>query len=185
MSETRPGQNASGVPIPEQGGGLSPFAAELVSLLPRLRRYAMTLTRSSSEADDLAQASCERALKAQTQFQEGTRLDAWLFSITRNLWIDALRKRQREGRVEEIDAHLDLPGEDGRQVNEVALTVDSVQQALAQMPEDHRRLLMLICVDGCSYRDASEQLAIPIGTVMSRLSRARHALAARLGMDPK
>lgn len=185
MSETRPGQNASGVPIPEQGGGLSPFAAELVSLLPRLRRYAMTLTRSSSEADDLAQASCERALKAQTQFQEGTRLDAWLFSITRNLWIDALRKRQREGRVEEIDAHLDLPGEDGRQVNEVALTVDSVQQALAQMPEDHRRLLMLICVDGCSYRDASEQLAIPIGTVMSRLSRARQALAARLGMDPK
>lgn len=185
MSATRPGQNASGVPIPEQGGGLSPFAAELVSLLPRLRRYAMTLTRSASEADDLAQASCERALKAQAQFQEGTRLDAWLFSITRNLWIDALRKRQREGRVEEIDAHLDLPGEDGRQVNEVALTVDSVQQALAQMPEDHRRLLMLICVDGCSYRDASEQLAIPIGTVMSRLSRARQALAARLGMEAK
>ncbi len=185
MSETRPGQNASGSPLPGRAGGLSPFATELVALLPRLRRYAMTLTRSASEADDLAQASCERALKAQAQWQEGTRLDAWLFSIARNLWIDALRKRRREGRSEEIDAHLDLPGEDGRQVNEVALTVDSVQQALAQMPEDHRRLLMLICVDGCSYRDASEQLAIPIGTVMSRLSRARQGLAVRLGMDPK
>ena len=185
MSDRLSGQNASGQPPPGGGGRLSPFATELVALLPRLRRYAMTLARSASEADDLAQASCERALKAQAQFQEGTRLDAWLFSIARNLWIDALRKRQREGRTEEIDAHLDLPGEDGRQVNEVALTVDSVQQALAQMPEEHRRLLMLICVEGCSYRDASEQLAIPIGTVMSRLSRARQGLAARLGMEAK
>src|SRR5690606_23180552 len=117
MSDRLSGQNASGQPPPGGVGGLSPFATELGALPPRLRRYAMTLTRSASEADDLAQASCERALKAQAQFQEGTRLDAWLFSITRNLWIDALRKRQREGRVEEIDAHLDLPGDDGRQVN--------------------------------------------------------------------
>jgi RNA polymerase sigma-70 factor (ECF subfamily) len=162
---------------------LSAFASELVALLPRLRRFTLSLTRSASEADDLAQATCERALKAQALWQPGTRLDAWLFRIARNLWIDSLRKRRSEGQSEALEDHLDLAGEDGRHVGDVALTVDSVQQALGAMPSDHRELLMMVCVDGKSYREASQQLSIPLGTVMSRLSRARQGLAAKLGMD--
>ena len=163
----------------------SAFASELVALLPRLRRYAMTLTRSASEAEDLAQAACERALRAQARWQEGTRLDAWLFSIARNLWIDQLRKRRREGAGEALDLHPELQGEDGRQVTETSLTAGSVQQALEEMPPEQRDLLLLVCVDGLSYRDASDRLSIPIGTVMSRLSRARLGLARRLGMEPR
>lgn len=173
-----------GSTLPSQGAELTPFAAELISLLPRLRRYAMTLTRSVSEAEDLAQACCERALRAQAQWQEGTRLDAWVFRIARNLWIDQLRKRRREGASEALEAHPDLPGEDGRQVTETALTADSVQRALTELPAEQRDLLLLVCVDGLSYRDASNRLSIPIGTVMSRLSRARLGLARKLGMEP-
>jgi len=183
MHET--GTNPQGYAAPPQAATTPAFATELIALLPRLRRYTMTLTRSTSESEDLAQAACERALRAQAQWQEGTRLDAWLFSIARNLWIDQLRKRRREGASEALDLHPELQGEDGRQVTESALTAGSVQQALEEMPSEQRDLLLLVCVDGLSYRDASDRLSIPIGTVMSRLSRARLGLARRLGMEPR
>jgi RNA polymerase sigma-70 factor, ECF subfamily len=160
----------------------STFARELVDLLPRLRRFAMSLTGRADEADDLVQAACERALKAQDQYEAGTRLDAWLFRIVRNLWIDQIRKRKSEGVREDIDEMPEVSGEDGRQVATTRLTARDVGAALARLPVEQREVIRLVCIEEASYKDAAEQLGVPIGTVMSRLSRARLALGKDLGL---
>lgn len=159
----------------------TPFAEELVALLPRLRRFARSLCGDATLADDLVQHACERALKARDQWQEGTRLDAWVFCILRNLWIDGVRaRREREAAsVEEAEAVM---GEDGRRVAHAALAAGATLRALASLAEDHRQVLTLVCVDELSYREAADALDVPIGTVMSRLARARRALGAALGL---
>jgi RNA polymerase sigma-70 factor (ECF subfamily) len=160
----------------------SPFAEELVALLPRLRRFARSLCGDQALADDLVQGACERALKAQHQWEPGTRLDSWMFRILRNLWLDGVRKKRSEGVSEPVDDMKGLAGEDGRQVAHASLLAGAVMQGVAALPEDHRRVLTLVCIEELSYREAAEALGLPIGTVMSRLSRARRALAAGLGL---
>jgi RNA polymerase sigma-70 factor, ECF subfamily len=160
----------------------SPFAEELVAMLPRLRRFARSLCGDATLADDLVQLACERALKARDGFEPGTRLDAWLFRILRNVWIDGLRKKRGEGVAQPIEDATGLVGEDGRRVAHAAIAANAVMEGMARLAEDHRLVLTLVCVDELSYREAAEALGVPIGTVMSRLSRARRALAAALGM---
>lgn len=160
----------------------SAFAEELIALLPRLRRFALSLCGDRALADDLVQGACERALKAQDQWEPGTRLDAWTFRILRNLWLDGVRKKRSEGVSEPVDDMIGLAGEDGRQVAHASIAAGTVLKGVEALPEDHRRVLTLVCIDELSYRDAAEALGVPIGTVMSRLSRARKALAASLGM---
>lgn len=159
----------------------TPFAEDLVALLPRMRRFARSLCGDATLADDLVQLACERALKARDQWQEGTRLDAWAFRILRNLWIDGVRaRRDREtGSIEDAEH---VAGEDGRRVAHAAIAAEATLQALAGLSDDHRRVLTLVCVDEMSYREAAEALGVPVGTVMSRLARARKALAAALGL---
>jgi RNA polymerase sigma-70 factor (ECF subfamily) len=161
----------------------SAFAKDLVSLLPRLRRFALSLTGSTDEADDLVQAACERALRARDQWVPGTRLDSWVFRIMQNLWIDSIRKRKAEGVPQVIDETFDIKGEDGRTVTENALTLDEVRSALKGLPEDQRAVLLLVCADERSYQETAETLGVPVGTVMSRLARARRNLAAALHLD--
>jgi RNA polymerase sigma-70 factor (ECF subfamily) len=161
----------------------SPFAEDLVALLPRLRRFALSLTRSAAEADDLVQAACERALRARDQWIPGTRLDSWLFRIMQNLWIDAIRRRRTEGLTESLDDAFDIAGEDGRHVAETAMTLDEVKSAMDELPEEQRTVLLLVCADERSYQETADALGIPIGTVMSRLARARRNLAATLRLD--
>lgn len=161
---------------------MTSFAEELVALLPRLRRFARSLSGDASLADDLVQLACERALRSQTQWEEGTRLDAWVFRILRNVWIDAVRKRRGEGVVQPVEEALDLAGEDGRRVAHASIAANAVMEGLASLADDHRQVLTLVCVEELSYREAAEALGVPIGTVMSRLSRARRALAGALGM---
>jgi RNA polymerase sigma-70 factor (ECF subfamily) len=161
----------------------SAFAKDLVSLLPRLRRFALSLTGSTVEADDLVQAACERALRARDQWVPGTRLDSWVFRIMQNLWIDSIRKRKAEGVPQVIDETFEVKGEDGRTVTENALTLDEVRSALKGLPEDQRAVLLLVCADERSYQETAETLGLPIGTVMSRLARARRNLAAALHLD--
>ena len=157
---------------------------ELVALLPRLRRFGLSLTRSQDKADDLVQAACERALRALESYQPGTRLDSWMFRIMRNLWIDEVRKARTQGQHDDVDSHFDLAGDDGVKGVELRSEANAVEQAILRLPEEFRSVLVLVCVDELSYREAADVLGIPIGTVMSRLARARKAVANDLGLEP-
>ena len=147
------------------------FRAELIALLPRLRRFALGLTAHPDRADDLVQAGCERALARQQQWEPGTRLDSWLYKILQNLWIDQLRaSRELTAEPEEIE---NVPDRDWNRGMEAKLALEQVVEAMRQLPEAMRLVLTLVCVEGLSYKEAAAQLDVPIGTVMSRLARAR------------
>jgi RNA polymerase sigma-70 factor (ECF subfamily) len=158
----------------------SSFAQDLIALLPRLRGFARSLTGKAEEADDLVQAACERALRAQASWEPGTRLDAWLFKIIKNLWIDQIRRRRREGATMPLEDAPEIEGMDGRRLVETRLTLAKVEQVMASLTREHREVLQLVCVEELGYAEAAQRLNVPVGTVMSRLSRARLALASRL-----
>ena len=154
---------------------------EIVALLPRLRRFALSLTGNRADADDLVQDTVERALRHLDQWQRGTKLDSWMFRITQNLFIDARRAAKRKRHVL-VDAGGALPdaGIDGVRAAEARVTWMQTCAALATLPADQRSAVALVLVDGMSYRDASQVLGVPIGTLTSRLARARDALATRI-----
>ncbi|MGE0283293.1 MAG: sigma-70 family RNA polymerase sigma factor [Rhizobiaceae bacterium] len=153
-----------------------PVEDQLVAFLPNLRRFAISLCRDRELADDLVQSACERALANAGSFLPDTRFDAWMFLILRNLWIDDARRKQTRGIQEDVDAKVDLVGATGVEV-ESRLELKSVAEAIDLLPEDQREVLLLVCVEGLSYKEAAEVAGAPIGTVMSRLARARLALA--------
>jgi RNA polymerase sigma-70 factor, ECF subfamily len=155
------------------------FTEQLVASLPRLRRFARGLSGTAAQADDLVQSACERALSRRHQFQEGTRFDSWMFRIVQTLWIDHLRSR--DVRKEEPEGEDDRLGSDEpvRRV-EARLALEEVRRAAARLPPEQRAALMLVTVDGFSYKEAAEIAQVPVGTIMSRLARARVALLALL-----
>ncbi len=158
------------------------FSEELIRLLPNLRRFAVFLCRRSDLADDLVQITAERALAARDRFDPTTRMDAWLFRILRNAWIDHARRTTTQGQT--VDVH-DMPealSVDGVAQTEAILMLRKTEAAMATLPDDQREVMMLVCVDDLSYREAAEVIGVPIGTVMSRLARARLALAEKLGI---
>ncbi|HTH98026.1 MAG TPA: RNA polymerase sigma factor [Stellaceae bacterium] len=156
------------------------FRDQLVTVLPRLRRFARGLAGNATQADDLVQSACERALSRQQQFQEGTRFDSWMFRIVQTIWIDQLRARAvRKEDGSEIDEERYGNDEPVRQV-EARLALAEIRQAMSRLPEEQRVVLMLVTVEGYSYREAAEIADVPLGTVMSRLARARAALAVLL-----
>lgn len=157
---------------------------QLIAFLPNMRRFALSLSRAPDIADDLVQQACERALANAASFEPGTRFDAWIFRIIRNLWIDRTRRQKTAGPSEDVYERQDLVGEDGQQVVDARQALTSVKEALDAMPEEQRAIVMLVCVDDLSYRDAAEVLGVPIGTVMSRLARARKRLAELTGINP-
>ncbi len=155
------------------------FGDQLIAVLPRLRRFARGLTGSAVEADDLVQAACERALSRAHQFQEGTRFDSWMFRIVQTIWIDQLRAR--DTRKEEAESEGERIGTDEPERRaEARLALEEVRNALRLLPADQRTALLLVTVDGLSYREAAEVADVPVGTIMSRLARARIALQAKL-----
>jgi RNA polymerase sigma-70 factor (ECF subfamily) len=156
---------------------------QLVAFLPNLRRFAISICRSRELADDLVQMACERALANEHRFEEGTRFDAWMFRILRNLWIDEARKRKTAGPQEDIEARDDLVGVSGERETEARLTLKSVAEAIDGLSEEQREVLLLVCVEELSYKEAAEVLGVPIGTVMSRLARARRNLAEAAGIS--
>lgn len=159
----------------------SDFAQSLIALLPRLRRFGLALAGTADAADDLVQAACERALRRRDHFVPGTRLDSWVFRIMQNLWIDSRRQHARRGGTPDDDEALAvLPGTDGRRATESTITLSRVLAAMDHLPEDQRAVLAAVCVEGLSYAEAATLLDIPLGTVMSRLFRARRALAESL-----
>jgi len=154
-----------------------PLHAEIAALLPRLRRFARALTFNREDADDVVQIAVERAISRSVQWQAGSRLDSWMFRIVKNAWIDEVRSRSRR-------EHLFAPEEAGETVGDESAEAHqqrlAIQKAVSLLSEDHRVVIGLVLVDGLPYKEAAAVLDIPVGTLMSRLSRAREALQALL-----
>ncbi|MFV0493015.1 MAG: RNA polymerase sigma factor [Pseudorhodobacter sp.] len=159
------------------------FANDLVKLLPRLRRFALGLCGNQDDADDLVQAACVRALKNEDAFVQGSRMDSWMYRIVQNLWLDNRRRVQVRGSaVDPEEAGLNDGGLAARGAEDRML-LSQVFNEMDRLPEAQRIVLTLVAVEGMSYREVAETLEIPMGTVTSRLIRAREALAG--GLVPK
>lgn len=151
----------------------------LLELLPALRRFCAALTGSRPDADDLLQSTVERLLSS--SMPEGADLKRWAFRVARNLFIDEHRKRIVRSADPYEDTH---PGRDGEASAANALTLGKVREAIAALPAEQRMVVGLVAVEGFSYKEAAETLEIPIGTVMSRLARARKTLTDSFGREP-
>lgn len=166
----------------EQQATTPDIRRDLVSLLPRLRRFAITLTRNIADADDLVQETCERAIMKSHLWNGEGRLESWLYAMTRNIWVDEIRKRKVRtgaGTVDAADQNeliIDPAGEK-------AVYANQLHKMVTSMPEGLASVFLLVNVEGHSYRETAQILSIPIGTVMSRLSAARLRLAAMITGD--
>ncbi|ROR34651.1 sigma-70 family RNA polymerase sigma factor [Inmirania thermothiophila] len=162
---------------------MSEEAGQLVAHIPRLRRYARALVGDPEAADDLVQDTLERALTRLNRFRPGTDLRAWLFTIMHNLYVSALRRYHRRP--------LHHAFEEGREGvpggQEDSLRLDELEAALARLPSAQREVLLLVVLEGMRYEEVAAVLEIPLGTVMSRLYRARERLRRLLegGAGPR
>jgi RNA polymerase sigma-70 factor, ECF subfamily len=154
------------------------LSEELVTLLPRLRRFARALSRNPHDADDLLQLAIERALTRAEQLRDDAPVANWMFGIVRHAWIDELRARARGARVFGPESEGERVA-DARQSADVELL--SVQDAMARLPEEQRVAVALVLIEGLSYKEAAHVMEVPIGTLTSRLARGREALQAMLG----
>ena len=147
-------------------------SAEIAAHIPRLRRYARALAGDSHRADDLVQDTLERALVKFRLWRRGSDLRAWLFTIMHNVFINQLKGRREFALDDAIEAGLQsAPQSD-------ALELRDLDAALRQLPAEQREVLLLVGLEQLSYTEASKVLDIPVGTVMSRLSRGRERLRA-------
>ncbi|MGZ0716393.1 sigma-70 family RNA polymerase sigma factor [Pseudomonas palleroniana] len=145
---------------------------QLRELIPRLRRFAVSLTRNTSSADDLVQSTLERAITRWADKRSEGDLRAWLFSILYRQFLDAHRRSRRYARMLEF-----FTGRDDAQPSvERTVMAQSTLQAFDQLSTEQRALLLWVSVEGLSYKEVADILEVPLGTVMSRLSRARQAL---------
>ncbi|OFZ93147.1 MAG: RNA polymerase subunit sigma-24 [Betaproteobacteria bacterium RIFCSPLOWO2_02_67_12] len=147
--------------------------AQVVAYIPRLRRYARALVGERFAADDLVQDTLERALNKLHLWKRGTDLRAWLFTVMHNVHVNQVRGR-REYAALDAEA-LELPV---RATQDVGLETRDMERMLMQLPVEQRKVLLLVVLEDMSYGEAASALGIPIGTVMSRLSRAREKLRA-------
>jgi RNA polymerase sigma-70 factor (ECF subfamily) len=152
----------------------------LIDLIPRLRRFARVLTGNQADADDVVQACLEKAMANIDQWQPGTRLDSWLLRIARNTWIDDRRRAHNSKGHDDIGEMIDLAGDDGVALVEASDEARMVRAAVDRLPPEQRDVVALVMLEEMSYRDAADALGVPIGTVMSRLSRAKAALARQI-----
>ena len=154
--------------------------ADLLRALPHLRAFAISLTGDIERADDLVQETIVRALGNLEKFAPGTNLHAWLFTILRNQFLTGWRKTRRE--VEDVDgAHAArlcvAPDQDER------LEVEDLRAALAQLSPDQREAVLLVCAERYSYDEAAKICAVPVGTIKSRVCRARTRLVELMGEE--
>lgn len=153
----------------------------LEAQIPRLRRYSRALTRDTQRADDLVQDTLVRALMKQDRWEPGTNLRAWLFTLMHNQYVNNVRRANREaGTIDINDVSSSLVATTdptaSRQLYEL-------ERALGQLAAEQREAILLVGLEGFSYEDAATILAIPVGTVRSRLSRGRESLRRQLGMQ--
>ena len=154
------------------------FRQHLLAAIPKLRAFALSLAAHADHADDLVQETLMKAWNHQNSFQDGTNIKAWLFTILRNEYFSQLRKRRRE--VEDADgdyaAGVMTPGGQESQLDMADLRI-----ALQQLPADQREAVVLVGASGFSYQEVADICHVPVGTVKSRVNRARNKLAMLLG----
>lgn len=158
------------------------LASEIAALLPRMRRFARSLTYHREDADDLVQIAMERALGRSEQYTPGTRLDSWMFRIIKNAWIDEVRSRARRDELFAPEEAGEQVGDDFAQAHQQRL---AIQKAVSLLSDEHRLVVGLVLVDGLGYKEAAEVLEIPVGTLTSRLARAREYLQQILSDQTK
>lgn len=146
----------------------------LVGETGRLTKFALHLTRNRTDADDLLQSTCLRALEKADSFENGTNLFGWASKIMFNLFVSGYRRRVRfETR---FDPESYLENESVAATQDIVAELVNVRKAMMELSADHRRVLVLVCVDGRNYEEVSALLQVPVGTVRSRLSRARRQM---------
>lgn len=155
-------------------------AQEIVKLLPRLRRFARALTGNMADADDLVQSACEKAFQRMDQLRDDVLLDRWMFAIVRNAWRDDRRSARVKSPHDDVSEMIDLVGEDGRETTDRRSEMAELRRAVDMLPLEQREVVSAVILEGLAYREAAELLNVPIGTVMSRLSRARGTIAQTL-----
>lgn len=160
-----------------QARGFAARRRELIDVLPNIRRFAMSLAGSLADADDLLQSTVERLLTRGLPAEAAVL--PYALTVCRNLWIDEIRSRRTQEAAKDEPALLAGQVTHGEQTAIGELSLREVQAAVATLPEGQRAVLELVSVEGCSYKEAATILDVPIGTVMSRLARARAALLDR------
>lgn len=155
---------------------------EIIRHLPRMRAFAVSLTHNASAADDLVQDTIVKAWRAFDSYEPGTNLQAWLFTILRNIFYSDVRKARREllSSQDQLSEHLTSHDHGD---NQIALI--DFERALRTLPADQREALVLVGAFGLSYEDAAATCGVPIGTIKSRINRGRARLAALLDHEPK
>lgn len=157
-----------------------PFKSKLAEFVPNLRAFARSLCRNPDKADDLVQETLVKAWRNRSMFAEGTNLKAWLFSILRNTYISDLRKSRRE--VEDADgvmaSRIAVNGSQNAQVD-----MQDFMTALAQLSTDQKEALLLVGAEGFSYEEVALMCGCAVGTIKSRVSRARNRLCELMGID--
>jgi RNA polymerase sigma-70 factor (ECF subfamily) len=158
------------------------FIDELMTSLKSLRAYAISLTRDVHRAEDLVQETVLKAIRKQEKYEAGTNLQAWLFTILRNLNFSVHRRTQRE--IEDADGvhaatMISIPDQEDR------LTVQDLHAALAKLPREQREAIVLVGAEGLSYEEAAAILKMKVGTIKSRVNRARNRLAELMGIVPE
>ena len=149
-------------------------------MLPRLWAFALRLTRDRHDAEDLVQRACARALERADQLQPDTAPLSWVFSIIHTTWINELQARniRKQSSVEWDDIRVQNVADPSVRTPEENLMNRQIIDAVTRLPEAQRAVILLVALEGLSYTEAAEVLNVPIGTVMSRLSRARQAIGA-------
>ncbi len=171
------------------------FEAEVLPHLDAMHRTALRLTRSEADADDLVQDAAVKAYRFFDSYEDGTNIRAWLLKIVTNVFFSRYRRRALESSVAAlaaIDPVADgwissatmAPSRDPERIVEKPLLEAAVARALADIPEDFRTVMVLVDIEGLTYREVAEAMGCPMGTVMSRLHRARKAVAQKLGIVP-
>lgn len=144
----------------------------------RLRKFAFRLTTNMSDAEDLLHSTILRALEKKHLFTDGTNLYGWMSKMMFNLFVSSYRRKVKFETQYDPDHFIQYESEQGKQ--EISMEIDDVNRAMNRLSDDHREILVMVCVKGLSYPEVSEMLRIPVGTVRSRLSRAREHLRAEM-----
>ncbi len=152
---------------------------QIVALIPKLRRYARALTQDKESADDLVQDALERALTRIELWKRGTDMRAWLFTIMHNVYVNSVKKNSRGGLHIPIDGTMEELSYSDSQIGSIEL--NECLKALNALPLEQREIIVLVAVEGLSYSQVATVVDVPVGTVMSRLSRARKAIRTLVG----
>jgi RNA polymerase sigma-70 factor (ECF subfamily) len=163
--------------------GVESLPSLLPEMLPRLWAFALRLSGNRHDAEDVVQRACVRGLERAHQLQPGTAPLSWMFSIVHSTWINELRARKVRSRssMQWDDDFLQTVPDPGARTPEENLLNAQIIEAVERLPEAQRIVMLLVAIEGLSYAEAAEVLDVPIGTVMSRLSRARQTIGAQFG----